>query len=99
MLHVRGGPSDGIHRPRIYGLLFSGAMVITTDLAAVRTGIDDLRIVGVRSDVSALAAADRVPLRAIDAAVRAGCGDGDGGVVLLCAVDGVGETVVRNNVV
>src|SRR2546423_12491379 len=38
VLHIRCGPSDGIDRPGIDGQGFAGAMVVTRDLATIRTG-------------------------------------------------------------
>src|SRR5882724_2751736 len=99
MLHIRSRPSDGIYRPRIYRLCFAGAVIVTGDFAAIRTGVDDFRIRRIGRDVTALAAADVVPIRAIDGAVRAGAGNANRGVVLLRAVHVIVESIVRGHVI
>src|SRR5262249_14537583 len=54
----------------------------------------DVGVLRLGSDPAALAAADRVPVIDVDAAAAPARGDGDGGVVLLRAVDPVREAVV-----
>src|SRR5882757_8441030 len=99
MLHIRSRPSDGIYRPRIYRLCFASAVIVAGDFAAVRSRVDDFRIRRIGRDVTALAAANIVPIGAIDGAVRAGAGNADGGVVLLRSVDVIRKTVVGGHVV
>ena len=72
-----------------------GVLIVARDLAAVRTGVHDLRIGGIGRDVAALAAADVVPIRAIDAALGARARNSDGRVVLLRAVDVIREIGCR----
>src|SRR5882762_4323671 len=87
MLHIRSRPADGVYRPRIHGLCFAGAVIVAGDFAAIRTGVDDFRIRRIGRDVTALAAANIVPVGTIDGPVWASAGDADGGVVLLRSVD------------
>ena len=56
-------------------------------------------LVGLDPDVAALAAAGGVPVALVDRAVLGRAGHADGGVVLLRAVDAVGELVVGGDVV
>ena len=78
---------------------FLRAVIGTGDVAAVGTGIDDFRVVGIRGDVTTLAAADVVKIGAVDATRSAGAGDGDRGVVLLRPVEPVWEARVGNDVI
>src|SRR5580658_5159729 len=99
MLDVACGPSNGIHWPRIDGLLFTGSVIVAADIATVGTGIDNLRVGGVRSDVTALAAAHGIPVRAINRSFGAGTCDAHSGIVLLRAVDVIGKSIVGGDVV
>src|SRR5712672_2030121 len=99
MLHIRSRPANGVYRPRIHGLCFAGAVIVTGDFAAIRTGVDDFRIRRIGRDVTALAAANIVPIGPIDGAVRAGASYADGGVVLLRSVDVIRKTVVGGYVI
>src|SRR5712675_3094373 len=99
MLHIRSRPADGIYWPRIYRLCFAGAVIVAGDFAAVRSRVDDFRIGRIGRDVTALAAANIVPVGTIDGAVRAGAGNANRGVILLRAVYVIGESIVRGHVV
>src|SRR6266478_5005185 len=99
VLHIRSRPSDGIYRPRIYRLCFASAVIVAGDFAAIRTSVDDFRIGRIGRDVTALAAANIVPIGTIDGAVRAGTGNANCRVVLLRTVDVIGESIVRSHVV
>ena len=74
-------------------------MIVAGDDGRVRAGIDDVGIARIGRDVAALAAAHFVPVLAGDDAVVGPAGDGDGGVVLLRAVDAVGPLVVGGDVI
>src|SRR5580704_3134185 len=74
-------------------------MIVAGDLAAVGPCVDNFRIGRIGSDVAAFAATDVVPIGSIDPALDAGAGDTYGGVVLLRAVDVIGEAVVDGDVV
>ena len=78
MLQVAGTPSNGIDRPGIHRLLLMRAVIVPRDLTAIRAGINNVGIIGLGSDVSALAAAHLIPVRAIDTAIEPGAGDRDG---------------------
>ncbi len=73
-------------------------MVVARDLAAVRAGVNDLRITGIGRNVSALASAHRIPTRAIDASPGR-TGNADRRVVLLRAINPVREAIVGDGVV
>src|SRR5262249_30268486 len=92
----------GAHRivgPRgdVLGLL--GAMVITGQVAAVAASVDDVRVLRVDRDVTAFAAADRMPVGAVDAGAAGPAGNVDGAVVLLSAVDVIGKLLVDDDVI
>ena len=71
-------------------------MVVSSQVAGVGPGEDDVGIVGPGRDVAALAAADGVEVVASWAVLA---GDGDGAVVLLGAEHTVGEAVVGDDVI
>src|SRR5579872_177488 len=97
LVHSRG--ANGIERPWSYVLLLASVVIVTRDLAAIRAGIDDFRIMRVRSNVAALAAAHGIPIRAVYASTRAGAGNPDGAVVLLGAVHPIGKTIICDSVI
>src|SRR5271155_971152 len=99
MSDIARSPSNGIDWPRIDRLLFAGSVIVAADIATVGTGIDNLRVGGVRSDVAAFAAAHGIPVRAINRSFGAGTRDAHGGVVLLRAVDVIGKSIVGGDVV
>src|ERR1700733_7427638 len=99
VFYVGSGPTDRIYRPGIDAQCFAGAVVVAGDLAAVGTGINNFWIARIRSDITAFAATDVVPVGAIDSASGTGARDANCGIVLLRAVDVVGEAVVRSDVV
>src|SRR5258706_15747415 len=80
-------PADRIDRPGSDGLRLACAVIVSSDFTTVRAGINNLRIVRVRSDVAALATSDVIPIRAVNAPVRARAGYADGGVILLRPVN------------
>src|SRR5436305_303707 len=90
--------ANRIQRPGRYILDLSGVVVIPGDLAAIRAGVDDLRIMRIGRDVSAFTSAHRIPIRTIDStplrrrsAYRA--------VVLLSAINEIREAIVGNHMV
>src|SRR5205807_8436756 len=56
---VHRSRANGIQRPRSNVLKLSSVAVIARDVAAIRTGIDDFRIVRIRRNVTALTATNR----------------------------------------
>ena len=99
VLQLRRAPAHGIVGPGIHVLQLAAGLVVARDQAVVGAGEDDVGIGRIGNNEAAFAAADRVPVLAIDRATIAAAGDGDGGIVLLRAVDVVAETVVGGNVV
>ena len=73
-------------------------VVIPGDLAAIRAGVDDLRIMRIGRDVSAFTSAHRIPIRTIDSTPlrrrSAYCA-----VVLLSAINEIREAIVGNHMV
>ena len=59
-----------------------------------RTDISDIRIVGVNHNVTALTGAHWITINPVDTAIFARAWGTDTGVILLCGVDAVGESVV-----
>src|SRR5581483_8141692 len=90
---IGGAVTHGIQRPRGDLLRLAGRLVETGDESVVGAGIDDVGIAGIGNDEAAFAAADVKPIALGDGAVVAAAGDGDGGVVLLRAVDVVEELI------
>src|SRR5690348_15970005 len=74
-------------------------LVEARDQAIIGAGVDDIGILGVWNDKAGLAAADFVPIRAIDDAVIAAAGDSYRGIVLLRSIDSIRKSVVGSNVV
>ena len=99
MLQVCHSPANRIARPRIHHLSLLGVMVVARDLAAVGAGVDDVSILGIRSDVPTLPTADSIEVGAIDTSICACAGDGHGGIVLLRPVEPVWEPVVGSDMV
>ena len=91
---VARGPADGELRPGDDLALLARPVVVPRDRAAVAAGVDDVRVARLRGDPAALAPADGVPLLAADLPSAGPARDRDGRVVLLRAVDAVGEAVV-----
>src|SRR5262249_32366832 len=85
--------ANDVDRPRSNVHRISDVVVIARDLAAVRPGVDDLRIARVGSDVSTLTSAYRIPAGTVDAAASRAT-DPDGCVVLFRPVDPIGEAFV-----
>ena len=77
----------------------AGPAVEAADVAAVAAGVGHLGVARLRRDVSALAAGHVVPVAVADAEAAGAARDRDGGVILLRAVDAVGELVVGDHVV
>ena len=78
MFEIASAPANRVHRPRIDQLLFVSAVIVASDVAAIRTGVNDLGVSGVRRDVAALSAAHGVPVRPINCAVGPRASDADG---------------------
>src|SRR2546429_3204559 len=66
---------------------------------AVDFGVYVLRVARVGSDVASFAPADLIPVLRADDALVVAAGDGDGAVVLLCAVDAIRPVVVDGDVI
>ncbi len=99
VLHIGGGPADGIHGPGIHGLSFAGMVIVAGDLPTVRPCVHDFGIRGIGSDVAAFAAPDVVPIWSVDCAIGASAGDAHGGVVLLRAVNVIRKAIVGGDVI
>ena len=99
VFHSLGSPAHGILGIDGDVALLLRAMVVARDLAVVAARVDDVGVARLGGDVTALAAAHRVPVGHIDAHAARAAGDGDRRVVLLRAVDPVGEAVVGGDVV
>src|SRR5712692_4670196 len=99
MLQPGGTGAIGYLWPWGDALRLAGAFVETRDVALVGARVDDIRVPRVGRDVAAFASANRIPVGAVNPAGIAHAGGGHGGVVLLRAVDVVGEAVVRDDVV
>ncbi len=91
---VPGGAAVGELRPAHDLPRLAGAVVVAGDLAAVLAAEDDVGVAGHGGEPAALAAAHGVPVAGVDGVAGDAGGDGDAGVVLLGAVDPVGEAVV-----
>src|SRR4029077_8041008 len=76
-----------------------GAAIEAREDRAFVIGIDDVRIAWIGNDVAAFAAADGVPVAAIDVAVVAARSNADGRVVLLRAVNTIEKIVVGSDVI
>jgi len=96
---IAGSPADWVHRPRVDRLLLVGAMIEPRDFSAIRAGVYDLGIDRVGRDIPTLPPTNVVPVGPINRAIRAGAGDGNGGVVLLSAVNSIRKAVVGNHMV
>src|SRR5437016_2867938 len=99
MLHVGGSPADGIDGPGIDRLGRADVMVVASDFSAIRPGIDNFWVAGIRSDVAAFTTADVVPIWAINRTLGTRAGDSDRGVILLRAVNVVGEAIIGGDVI
>ncbi len=90
--------ANGIDGPWRHVLSFFRAMVIARDLAAIRTGIDNLGIARIRRNVAALTSAYGVPACAVNTARRC-AGNRHRRVVLLRSIEVIRETVVSDHVI
>src|SRR5947209_4491325 len=99
VLQIGRARADRIQGPGIDLRLLAGAFVEASNVTAVASGKDDLGILGIRSDVSALTSTDLIPIGAVNALVVSTAGDGDGAVVLLGAVYVIGPAVVRDDMI
>ena len=108
--HERGGPLEAMFHAecavsvRKFGLLgdrldLADVAIVAGDVALIVGGVDDVGIGGIGSDVAGFAAADVIPIGAVDGAVVAAAGDGHGAGVLLRAVDAVGHGGVGDHVI
>ncbi len=74
-------------------------VVVARDLAAVAAGVDHVGIARIGRHPAALASSHRVPVPLSDPRAGDGAGDGDRGLVLLRAVDPVGDALVHRHAV
>ena len=77
----------------------ASVFVVTGDVALIITGVDDERVARIGSDVAGFTAADGIPILTVDGAIEIATGDGDGGVVLLRAVDVIREAIIGGDVI
>ena len=99
VLQISHSPADRVARPRIDCLRLFRVMIVAGDVSAIRTGINDIGICGIGSDIAAFPAADVVKVALIDAAAGTRSGNRDRGVVLLRSVQPVGKSVVGSDVI
>ena len=71
----------------------------TTRGGADRANIDNVRILRMGGDITALAGASHVTIAPRDDALNRVAGDADAGIILLRAIDAVGELVVGTDVI
>ena len=98
---VQNRRAHSIREPRENGdvLKLPVMFVEPRDVALIGARIDDRWVARIGSDVARFPAPDVVPFRPADRSLRAAAGDGDGRIVLLRAVNVIGEAVIRNHVV
>ena len=77
----------------------AGAVVVTGDETIVVAGEDDFRILRISRNPARFAATDGIPVGLANAGAGSAGHDLDGGVVLLCAVDPVGELIVQGDAI
>ena len=99
VLQISHPPADHVARPRIDRLRLLGVMIVAGNVSAIRTGINDLGVLGIGSDIAAFTAADLVKVALIDAAAGTRRGNRDRGIILLRSVQPVGKSVVGSDVV
>src|SRR5262249_55057758 len=81
------------------GLRLAGAAVKTVEAAEGVSTINNVRIAGIRRDVSALARAHRVPIAKRDGTEIAAARGGNPAAVPLRAVNAIGKLVINRNVI
>src|SRR5262245_44140977 len=77
----------------------ASAVVDAHEEAAVGAAVDDVVVFGIDGDPAALAAGGGLPVTFVDVAAIAAAGDADGRIVLLSAVDAVGEMIVGGDAI
>ena len=94
-----GGMTVYHHGPFLDALRLAGAAIEAREDGPLVVGVNDVRIARVGDDVAAFAAADGIPIAAIDVAVVAAGADADRGIVLLGAIDSVEKIIVGGDVI
>ena len=99
VLHGLGAVAHGIIGPGVDTAALAGAVVLSGDEAVVGAGVDDFGIARVGGDPAAFAAAHVVPVVVGDAAAGGAAGGAHGGIVLLRAIQVIGEIFVERHAV
>ena len=94
VLHTFGAVAHRVVWPYVDGLFLLGAVVEAGQVAAVATAVNDVVVQRIYSDVGTLATSGRFPVALTDGAAIRAVQDPQGAVVLLRAVDAVGEMIV-----
>ena len=98
VLQFEGAVAGIIHRERTDVLVLLGPVIVAGEhVLGVR--IDDFRIARIGDDKTAFAAAGRIPVPLADHALVIGAGRGEVGVVLLRAIEPIGEAVIDGDMV
>src|SRR5262245_40134659 len=87
VFQIRSPPAHRVIRPRIHIALLAGVAILARYEPAVGTGVYNLRIFRTWRYPSALAAADVVPVGAIDAALSSPACNSNSRIILLRSVD------------
>src|ERR1022692_1810996 len=97
VLHGFGARAHGVIGPDGDVAKLSGAMVVASEQAIVRAGIDDIGILRIGRQPAAFGATNVVPIAHTHAALIAAGSDWDGAVVLLGAVGVIREIVIQRD--
>src|SRR6266850_1955876 len=85
--------------PLLDALGLVGAAIEPSEDWALVVGVNDIGIARIHGDGATFAAADGIPVAAIDEAAVAARADSDGGIVLLGAIDAIQKIIVGSNVI
>src|SRR5262249_53701864 len=99
VLEVAGGAPGGELGPGRDLALLAETMIVVADRATVAAAVELVGVAWIGGDPAALAAGDGVPVLVADAAAARRARHRDAAVVLLRAVDPVGEAVVGGDAV
>ncbi len=99
VLHTFCAVSDGVVGPHVDGLRFVGFVVGAGQESAIAAAIHDVVVERVHGDVAAFAAGSGLPVLLGDGAAVGAVQDAHSGVVLLRAIDAVGEVVIGHDAV